>query len=86
MTARAALVCYHAAETGSITAEFTYWADADEAQRVEAELTPCGFLCVGIHTIARLDAEPEPRRRLSLNAWAPTGKRRAYDRRTKADR
>jgi hypothetical protein len=86
VTARAALVCHRITETGSISAEFTYWADTDEAGQAEAELSPCGPLCVDIHTVVRLDTEAEPRRRPSLKDWIPTGKRGPYDRRTKAGR
>lgn len=60
--ARAGLVC-HPDPSVSGSAEFTYWADVDEARQAEAELTPCGPQCIGVHTIARLDTGPEPRRR-----------------------
>ena len=88
MTARAALVCYRSTEKGPITAEFTYWADVEEARQAETELTPCGALCAGIHTVACLDVEVQPRRKLSLIAGVPdgrrAGKRGPYDGRTKA--
>lgn len=62
-TAHAVLVC-HPDPSVSSTAEFTYWADAAEARQAEAELAhPCGPECQQIHSIVRLDAELEPRRR-----------------------
>jgi hypothetical protein len=50
-TTRYALVCHPAADTGR-NAEWTYWADRDEAQAACDELTPCGPHCAGVHTIA----------------------------------
>lgn len=87
MTARAALVC-HPDPSIARSAEWTYWADVEEARRAAAELTPCGDRCAGIHTVARLDVEVQPKRKLSLIAGAPdgrrAGKRGPYDGRTKA--
>lgn len=61
---RAVLVCYRAGiQNGPGAGEFTYWDDADQARQAEAELTPCGPRCTGVHAIARLDLPPDPRRR-----------------------
>lgn len=62
MSARAALVCHRSTETGPITVEATYWDTTGQAREAEAELTPCGPLCIGVHTIARLDIEAVLRR------------------------
>lgn len=84
---RAVLVC-HADPNVAGSAEFTYWDSIEEARSAEAELCPCSARCVGLHTVARLDVEVEPRRKLSLIAGAPdgrrAGKRGPYDGRTKA--
>jgi hypothetical protein len=61
--ARAALICYRSTRTGPITVEWTYWDSTGQARQAQAELTPCGPLCVGVHSVVRLDLEPEPRRR-----------------------
>lgn len=90
MTARAALVCYRIAETGPITVEATYWDSVEQAREAEAVLAQprCGAKCAGIHTAVSLAAEAKPRRKLSLIAGAPdgrrAGKREPYDGRTKA--
>lgn len=60
MSARAALVCHRSIETGPITAEWTYWDTTGQARQAEAELTPCGPLCVEVHTVVRVDVgEPD---------------------------
>lgn len=60
----AVLVCYRGCpQNGPTAGEFTYWDDAGQAGQAEAELTPCGPRCIGVHTIARLDLLPDPRRR-----------------------
>jgi hypothetical protein len=56
----AVLVC-HPDPSVSGTAEFTFWADLAEARQARDELTPCGPLCAGAHSIARLDLEPNSR-------------------------
>lgn len=68
MTARAALVCYRSTQTGPVGAEWTYWDGIGQAQQALAELASCGCgpLCIGVHSIARLDREPHGRRRPSL--------------------
>jgi hypothetical protein len=58
--ARAVLVC-HPDPSVSGSAEFTFWADVEEARQARDELTPCGPLCAGAHSVARLDLEPNPR-------------------------
>ncbi|MHA7652955.1 hypothetical protein ACX9NE_25340 [Mycobacterium sp. ML4] len=64
MSIRAVLVCHQGTETGPITAEWTYWADVEEARQAEAELArPCGPLCIGVHTIVRQLVEPDRRRK-----------------------
>ncbi|MEE2853509.1 MAG: hypothetical protein VX424_12770 [Actinomycetota bacterium] len=55
MSVRAALVCYRRTQTGPITVEWTYWDTTGQARQAEAELTPCGPLCIGVHTVARVD-------------------------------
>ena len=35
----------------------TYWDNAGQARQAETELTPCGPLCVGVHSIVRVDIE-----------------------------
>jgi hypothetical protein len=57
---RAALVCHRCTALGPITVEATYWDTAGQARQAEAELTPCGPLCVDVHTVVDL---PDPRRR-----------------------
>ena len=59
MSARAVLVC-HPDPNVSGSAEFTFWADVKEAEQARDELTPCGPLC-GVHTVVRVDLEPDPR-------------------------
>ncbi|EFG74155.1 hypothetical protein HMPREF0591_5936 [Mycobacterium parascrofulaceum ATCC BAA-614] len=51
----AALVCHRSTETGPITVEATYWDTTGQARQAEAELTPCGPLCIGVHTVVRVD-------------------------------
>lgn len=60
---RAVLVCYRGGESGGFTAEFTSWESVEEARVVEAELTPCSPLCIGVHSVVKLGGEQEPRRR-----------------------
>jgi hypothetical protein len=62
-TWRAALVCYHNPPSGPMSVEWTYWDSRKEARQAAAELTPCGPLCIGVHSAVRLDLMPEPRRR-----------------------
>lgn len=59
---RAALICHRCRQTGSITVEWTYWDSRQQARQAEVELTPCGPLCIGLHSVVRLDSPPEPRR------------------------
>jgi hypothetical protein len=64
MSVRAALICYRSAQTGPpVTVEATYWDTTGQAREAEAELTPCGLLCIGVHSVVRLDLSPNPRRR-----------------------
>lgn len=62
---RAALICYHNPPSGPLRGEWTYWDSREQARQDEAELTPCGLQCVGVHSVVRLDSPPEPRRRAS---------------------
>ncbi len=55
-TRRAALVCHRATRTGPITAEWTYWDTCEQARQAEAEPTPCSPLCVGVHSVVRVEA------------------------------
>lgn len=59
------LVCHRGPSAG-YQAEWTYWDSIAQAREAEAELTPCGPLCGGVHSVARLDLEPDRRRRPSL--------------------
>lgn len=61
MSARAALVCHRSTQTGPITVEATYWDTTGQARQAEAELTPCGPLCIGVHSVVRVDVVPEPK-------------------------
>lgn len=53
-TRRAALVCHSSTQTGPVT-EWTYWDSNGQARQAEAKLTPCGPLCIGVHTVVRVD-------------------------------
>lgn len=57
VSAVAALVCHRSNHAGPITVEFTYWDTTGQARQAEAELTPCGPLCMGVHSIVRVDIE-----------------------------
>lgn len=57
------LVCHRSTETGPITVEATHWDTIGQAWQAEAELTPCGQFCIGVHTVVRLDREPNRKRR-----------------------
>lgn len=71
MSARAALVCHRNTQTGHIAVEWTWWNSIKEARQAEAELTPCGPLCIGVHTVARV---PDPTRRPSrTRTTSPAG-------------
>lgn len=59
MSARAVLVCY--CEPPS-TAEWTYWDSTGQARQAEAELTPCGPLCIGVHSVVQVDLVPDTAR------------------------
>ncbi len=72
----AVLVCHRSDQTGPVAAEWTYWDTTEQAQQAQTELTPCSPRCTGIHTIARLNLEPDPRRRPSLRTGTPVGERR----------
>jgi hypothetical protein len=63
VSVRAALVCYRSTQTGPVTVEWTYWDSTGQARQAEAELTPCGPQCIGVHSVVRVDLLPEPRRR-----------------------
>jgi hypothetical protein len=62
VSVRAALISYRGNRTGPITVEWTNWDSAGQARQAEAELIPCGPLCIGVHSVVRLDSLPEPRR------------------------
>ncbi|WP_460359037.1 hypothetical protein [Mycobacterium sp. ZZG] len=66
MIAPVALVCHRSTQTGPITVEATYWETTEQARQAEAELTPCGPFCIGVHSAVRLDRGPDRRRRPSL--------------------
>lgn len=65
MSARAALVCHRSTQTGHIAVEWTWWNSIKEARQAEAELTLCGPLCIGVHSVVNLAGAPDPRRRTS---------------------
>lgn len=71
MSARAVLVC-HPDPNVSGGAEFTLWANLVEARDAAMELAMpvCGPRCFGVHTIVRVDLEPNPRHWLSLRTKA----------------
>ncbi|MGE2689988.1 hypothetical protein [Mycobacterium sp. GA-1285] len=58
------LVCHRGPSAG-YQAEWTYWDSIAQAREAEAELTPCGTLCIGVHSVARL-VGLDRRRRPSL--------------------
>lgn len=55
MTVVGVLVCYRATRTGPITVEWTYWDSREQARQVEAELTPCGPLCIAVHAVVSVE-------------------------------
>jgi hypothetical protein len=57
VSAVAALVCHRSNLAGPITVECTYWDITGQARQAEAELTPCGPLCIGVHSVVRVDLE-----------------------------
>ena len=57
MSARGVLVCYRSTDTGPIAAEWTYWDSTGQARQAEIELTPCGPLCISVHTVVRVDLD-----------------------------
>jgi hypothetical protein len=59
----AALVCYHNPPSGPISVEWTYWDSREQARQAEAELAPCGPLCIGVHSVVRVDLSLTPSRR-----------------------
>lgn len=65
MRARVALVCHRRTLTGPVTVEATYWDSVEQARQAEAELSPCSPLCVGVHSVVRVDLEPDSTRGLS---------------------
>lgn len=69
MTVLGVLVCHRGTQDGPITAEWTYWDTAGQARQARAELTPCGPLCIGVHSVARLD--PRDRRRTACRIARP---------------
>ncbi|OBF05347.1 hypothetical protein A5775_24350 [Mycobacterium sp. 852002-10029_SCH5224772] len=77
MSVLAALICYRCTQTGPITVEWTYWESAGQARQAEAELTPCGPLCVGVHSVTRVDVVPEPRAGRERQMTTGSGLKRA---------
>ncbi|WP_221043176.1 hypothetical protein [Mycobacterium senriense] len=57
MSVCAALVCHRSTDTGPVTVEATYWPNAGQARLAEAELTPCGPLCIGVHSLVVVRVE-----------------------------
>lgn len=47
-----ALICHDPAGRGVAA---TYWPTREEARQAEAELTPCGPRCGGVHTVVERD-------------------------------
>jgi hypothetical protein len=62
VSVRGVLVCYRSIPTGLITAEWTYWDSREQARQAEAELAPCGPLCIGVHSVVRVGLSPTPSR------------------------
>lgn len=62
MSVRAALVCYRRTQIGPITVEWTYWESREQARQAEDQLTPCGPLCIGVHSVVCV---PDPTHRPS---------------------
>lgn len=60
MSARAVLVC-HPDPSAAYSAEITYWDTTGQARQAEAELTPCGPLCIGVHSVVRVNVVPNPK-------------------------
>lgn len=58
---RFALICHDPEGRG---VQATYWDSREEARQAEAELTPCGPRCGGLHTI--VDRDPPPRHPAAL--------------------
>ncbi|BBY36822.1 hypothetical protein MMAN_09560 [Mycobacterium mantenii] len=54
----AVLVCHRRNYAGPIAVECTYWDTTGQARQAEAELTPCGPLCIGVHSVVRVDLQP----------------------------
>lgn len=67
----AVLVCHHEDQAGAHGAEWTYWPNRAQARQAEAELTPCGPDCIGVHTVAALDAELATPRGRHLTRFLP---------------
>ncbi|ULE35051.1 hypothetical protein [Mycobacterium sp. IDR2000157661] len=55
----AVLICYRT-QSGDFAAEWTYWVDVEEARQAQAELTPCGTLCIGVHSVVPVDPTTKP--------------------------
>jgi hypothetical protein len=64
VSAVAALVCHRSNQAGPITVEWTYWNSVRQARRAEAELTPCGPLCISVHSVVNVELLPTSSRRL----------------------
>lgn len=67
--AGAVLVC-HPDPKASGSAEWTVWADVAEARlaAIELAMPVCGPRCIGVHTVVRVDLEPNPRHWSSLRS------------------
>lgn len=62
MSVRGVLVCYRSTDIGPTTAEWTFWHSIGQAREGEADLTPCGPLCIGVHSVVRVDLAAPARR------------------------
>ena len=65
---RFALICHSDPDAVAVPrVEFTYWDTRAQAQQALAELTPCGWRCVGVHTVVAVDMAPPPRQPTERN-------------------
>ncbi|SEH79572.1 hypothetical protein SAMN04489835_4230 [Mycolicibacterium rutilum] len=58
MSLRAVLVCHRYPPNN---AEWTHWETIEQARSAAAELTPCGPLCIGVHSVVAVDIAAPPR-------------------------
>lgn len=86
MSVGAVLVCHRSTRTGPVTVEWTYWESTGQARQAEARLTPCGPLCIGVHSIVRVDLEARNATRAPSSGTRTPACRPDDDRRASSDR